>query len=78
MTEIKQIYYDPKTGLTSEDKLYRRLKQLDPNITKKDVKEFLSSQEVNQVFKQRNVKYYFPLSSYSPLPCPNRFIRCFK
>ena len=65
--QLKTLYYDPKLGLSSLDKLYRRAKPIIPNLSLSDVKSFLSTQETNQVFKRRKIKYHFPLSSYSPL-----------
>src|SRR4051812_34649814 len=64
---LKNIYYDSKTGISSTDKLYRRVKLLHPDITRKQVNDFINSQETNQVFKRKIVKYHYPLSSYSPL-----------
>ena len=40
---LTDLYYNPKTGYSSKDKLYRRAKELDDNITLKIVKEFLDS-----------------------------------
>ena len=36
---LTDLYYNPKTGYTSRDKLYRRAKELDNNITLKIVKK---------------------------------------
>lgn len=63
---LEDIYYNTKTGISSSDKLYRRVKQSHPDITRKQVNDFINSQETNQVFKRKIVNYY-PLSSYSPL-----------
>ena len=38
---LTDLYYNSKTGFTSRDKLYRRAKELDNNITLKIDKEFL-------------------------------------
>ena len=50
--KILQLYYDPKTGLTSPKKLWERMKKLGYNVTLKAVKEAVGSQEIDQVFRQ--------------------------
>jgi len=49
---LTDLYYNPKTGFNSKDKLYRRAKELDDNITGKIVKEFLDRQATAQITKQ--------------------------
>jgi len=49
---LTDLYYNPKTGFNSKDKLYRRAKELDDNITLKIVKEFLDRQATAQITKQ--------------------------
>ena len=49
---LTDLYYNPKTGYSSKDKLYRRAKELDDNITLKIVKEFLDRQPTAQITKQ--------------------------
>ena len=49
---FKDLYYNPKTGYSSKDKLYRRAKELDDNITLKIIKEFLDRQPTAQITKQ--------------------------
>ena len=45
MNEIlKNIYYDVKTGFISKDKLYKKAREVDDNITLKIVKKFLDNQ----------------------------------
>ena len=44
---IRKLYYDPQQGFSSVKKLYEKLKS--QNITQKQIKEFLSKQEVNQL-----------------------------
>jgi hypothetical protein len=53
------LYYNPKTGFTSRDKLYRRAKELDNNITLKIVKEFLNRQPTDQITKQTSRQKVF-------------------
>ena len=56
MDLLKQLYYDPETGLQSKDKLYRKAKALDKTVTLKIVKEFLDKQPTAQITKQHSVK----------------------
>jgi len=62
---LKKIYYDPKTGLVSAEKLYQKAKLQDSQITRKHIKEFLSSQEVAQIYKERKVKHDYPLQAHN-------------
>jgi len=50
--EIKKLFYDPTIGLIGLDKFYKKLKILDKNIKYKDIKEFYTKQEINQLFKR--------------------------
>ena len=53
MNEIlKNIYYDVKTGFISKDKLYKKAKEVDNNITLKIVQNFLDNQPTYQITKQ--------------------------
>ena len=47
---IKELYYNPKFGLTSPEKLYKKIKENGYKITLKQVKEFINKQEIAQVF----------------------------
>jgi hypothetical protein len=47
MEELKKIYYDPKQGLQSVEKIYNKVKHL--GLKKSEVKNFIESQTVNQV-----------------------------
>ena len=49
---LKNIYYDVKTGYTSKEKLYKKAKGIDKNITLKNVKDFLDKQATYQITKQ--------------------------
>jgi hypothetical protein len=51
-SDIKKIFYDPKTGLISLDKFYKKLKKIDPDIQHKDIENFYNKQEINQIFKR--------------------------
>ena len=50
--KILELYYDPKTGLTSPKKLWERMKKLGYQVTLKQVQEAVKSQEIDQVFRQ--------------------------
>ena len=56
---LTDLYYNPKTGFISRDKLYRRAKELDNNITLKIVKEFLDRQPTDQITKQTSRQKVF-------------------
>ena len=56
---LTDLYYNPKTGFTSRDKLHRRAKELDDNATLKIVKEFLDRQPTDQITKQTNRQKVF-------------------
>ena len=47
--KLKEIYYNPTTGLISAAKLYHKVK--DQGITLKQVKDFIKSQEISQLYK---------------------------
>jgi hypothetical protein len=49
---LNKLYYDPETGYSSADKLYRKAKQQDTKITMKIVKEFIDAQATAQITKQ--------------------------
>jgi hypothetical protein len=53
---IKKYYYDPKTGLQSVDKLYRKLQKVDVNITRKMIKQIIDKQETAQIHKEIKTK----------------------
>ena len=60
MDLLNKLYYDEKTGLQSENKLYEKAKIIDKTITHKLVKEYLDDQATAQITKQvhRNKDYY--------------------
>lgn len=51
MEELRKLFYDPKQGLVSKDKLYLKVKEKGINITRKEVNKFYDQQSVNQVLK---------------------------
>ena len=46
---LGKIYYSPKFGYQGADKLYKKAQEFDPEITKKEVSEFLKEQEIYQL-----------------------------
>ena len=58
---IRQAYYDPKMGLVSGDRLYRKLRS--HGITRKDITHFLEKQQVNQMHHQSKKPIYYPIYS---------------
>ena len=63
--KLKEIYYNPTTGLISAAKLYHKVKN--QGITLKQVKDFIKSQEIGQLYKPvTKEKVYFPISSHKP------------
>ncbi|MDR3570678.1 MAG: hypothetical protein P4L81_00540, partial [Candidatus Pacebacteria bacterium] len=65
METLKKLFYNTKTGLRSSS-LYTKAKAIDPSVTRALVKEFLSKQNVTQVFKPRKIKRFYPLISTKP------------
>jgi len=51
-TYLKELFYNPKFGLLSAEKLYKKVREDGRKITLKQIKEFMDKQEVNQVFKE--------------------------
>ena len=51
MENLRKLYYDPKEGFISIDKLYQKVKDSKLDLTYKQVKEFYDAQAVNQVMK---------------------------
>ena len=48
---LKKYFYDPRTGLFSADKVYKKLRSEGYSITLKEVKEQLANQYTNQINK---------------------------
>lgn len=61
-TLMQKLYYNPNTQLTSIKSLYNAVKQ--KGIKYDEVKEFIQSQESNQLFKkQKRINNYFPIAA---------------
>ena len=59
---LSNLFYSSKTQYTSIKSLYDAVKN--KNISYDEVKDFISKQEANQIFKRQRVsKHYFPITS---------------
>jgi hypothetical protein len=52
MEKLKDYYYDPKIGLVSAEKFYRRLKEMGVKTTRKEVQDFINKQFTAQINKE--------------------------
>ena len=57
--QLKNIYYNPKTGLIDAYKLYKKARENNINTTLKHVQDFLNNQHVHQISKQNYRPKYF-------------------
>jgi hypothetical protein len=63
MDELRQLYYNPKTGLMSAYKLYVKLKK---TIPLKTIEQFITQQESYQIKKHvKSHQGYKPITVYS-------------
>lgn len=53
MDIIDKIYKDPKSGFLSSNKLYQKIKEQHPEITLKQVKEYLANSSTEQLHTQK-------------------------
>ena len=59
MEKLSKLYYDPKFGLSSASDLH---KKLNGEFTMKQIKDFLKSQDVNQLYTNtNNKKLFYPI-----------------
>ena len=58
---LQKVYYDPKIGLVSVDRLYKKLKS--HGVTREEVDEFLKKQQVQQLHYQPKKPMYYPIYS---------------
>ena len=49
---LNELYKDPETGFLGKDKFYRKAKELNPKITKKDVDLFFSTNSTSQLHQK--------------------------
>jgi len=50
-SELDDLFYNAKSGLSSADKLYKKAKELGLKYTLKEIKKYVDNQYVTQVFK---------------------------
>ncbi len=60
---LKQLYYDPKTGLQSKTKFKAIVKKLHPEISAKEVDDFLAKQELTQINKKGTFKGFYKITA---------------
>ncbi len=70
---LNNIFNDPKTGFIGAEKLLRRAKLINPNITMKQVKAFLNDNPINQVFQKPTKSKIDAKDSWNDWPLPSRF-----
>ena len=51
-SKIKELFYDPKIGLVSLDKFYKKVQKIYPDIKFKDIEKFYNKQNINQIFER--------------------------
>lgn len=62
---LKKLFNDPKTGLLSANKLWRKAKKIDNSITEKVVREFLDKQATTQINRApRRKKFHNIVAHY--------------
>ena len=67
---LKKSFYDTSLGFSSADKLYRRLKPSHPQLTLKEVKEFVKKQYTSQVNAPiRKQKQFNSIIAFHPKEC---------
>jgi hypothetical protein len=60
---LKDIYYNPKTGFKSQNRLYKEAQKQDQTISHSDVKNFLNQQEEYQINRSNNQKILFKINA---------------
>jgi hypothetical protein len=67
MNQLKDLYYDPKTGYSGLVKLYKKAKEQNPAITLSEVRAFLDKQYTFQINRQdMRPKYYRTILANKP------------
>jgi len=61
LEKLRDAYYDPKVGLVSVDRLYRKLRS--SGITRSEVQAFVKKQQVQQEHYQPHKPEYYPIYS---------------
>ena len=50
--KAKQLYFNPKSGFLSLNKLWKKIKAANINLSYQDLKKIIEQQEVYQITKQ--------------------------
>ena len=67
MDKLRKIFYDPKIGFVSIDKLFQKVIENDINLTFKEVQQFYNSQPINQVMRPpRKTKIFNTIYAHYP------------
>ena len=69
-SKLLKYYYNPETGFLSATKLYKKLKEIYPQLTLKHVKDFINKQYTAQLNKPIHKPKVFS-SIFSPMPKNN-------
>ena len=56
MEKIRNLYYDPKFGLTSKNVFKNKIKKIYPEILMKDIDQFYTNLELGQILKKPIIK----------------------
>lgn len=56
MEILKKYYYDPKFGYVNKETFKKKIKEIHPEISLKDINEFYKNQELNQIMKKPVIK----------------------
>jgi hypothetical protein len=64
---LEKLYYDPETGFISADALHRKAKQIRPEITLKQVKEWYKTKlDIQQHVEKKGIYEDFKIASSNP------------
>ncbi len=55
---LRKLYYDASTGLLSKTKFKLKLKNLDIDVSNKEIDKFLNKQELTQVNTKNQFKFF--------------------
>ena len=61
--ELRNIYYDPMTGYQSRERLYQKAKESGLKISRREVKEWLETQETYTRHKPVTKRHKFQKST---------------
>ena len=62
---LTKLFYDPRSGLASAAKLYRRAES--KGYTMKQIREFVAKQEISQIHQKPKKPSYFPIFSQNDM-----------